>query len=100
MGRPFGCGVLLASKDQLIYCDPAGNAIQYKAKAVGSGAITAMEELESQYVDNMTEQEGCQMAVTIMKSVIEGNIDNIQVAVLDQNGLRNLTKEQINAFAQ
>lgn len=41
MGRPFGCGVLLASKDVLIYCDPAGNAIEYKAKAIGSGGVTA-----------------------------------------------------------
>lgn len=41
MGRPFGAGVLLAAKDALYYCDPAGNAVRYKAKAVGAGGVSA-----------------------------------------------------------
>ncbi|CAL6018145.1 20S_proteasome alpha subunit 5 [Hexamita inflata] len=97
MGRPFGCAVLLATKDELYYCDPAGNSIKYKAKAAGSGGLTAQEELERQWA-KLPEKEALQIAVSIMKGVIEGGVETLSVAVLGENGLRTLTVDEIKTL--
>ena len=72
MGRPFGCAVLMATQSELYYCDPAGNATLYKAKAAGQGGDTAQDELEKQYKNSWTVEEGLKAAVNIMKGVVEG----------------------------
>lgn len=77
MGRPFGCAMILATKDIMYYCDPAGNCIEYKAKSAGAGGITGQELLEDKWRSNLTEIEGTKLGLEIVKELIEGGVDKI-----------------------
>jgi len=67
----------------------------------GSGSPVAYGLLESEYRDGLTVEEGKMIALRAVKAAITRNIgtgDGINVAIIDKQGYRLLTKEQKRAI--
>ena len=86
--RPFGVSVMFAGVDEtgpkLFVTEPSGIYFRYKAAVMGENEDEINEELQKQYKDTLTINEGLKMAVNILKQV-GGNtfkIDNLDVAIV------------------
>jgi len=84
MSRPFGVALLTAGYDRhsgplLFFSDPSGTYFQYKAKAIGAGSEGAQITLQEKYVDTMTLQQAEDLALEILKQVMEDKISNINI---------------------
>ncbi|VDM01050.1 unnamed protein product [Schistocephalus solidus] len=83
--RPFGVALLFAGHDengpQLYHMDPSGTYIRYEAKAIGSGSEGAQQALQ----EDMTLNEACKHALTILRQVMEEKLDanNVEVCFLN-----------------
>jgi len=88
MSRPFGVALLVAGVDergpQLFHTDPSGTFLQYTAKAIGSGAEGAQQQLEQEYHKSMTLDEAEVLALTILRQVMQDKLEsfNIEVGVV------------------
>lgn len=88
MSRPFGVSLLIAGVDekgpQLWQTDPSGTYTRYDAQAIGGGAEAAQTVFTERYHRNMTLVEAEDLAVDILKQVMEDKLtkDNIEVAVV------------------
>jgi len=81
--------------------DPFGSLDKKKYVATGSGSPVAYGLLESEYRDGLTVEEGKIIALRAVKAAITRNIgtgDGINVATIDKQGFRLLTKEQKKAI--
>jgi len=85
MSRPFGVAILFAGIDergpQLYHMDPSGTLIQYDAKAIGSGSEGAQQNLQEQYNKSLTLKEALNMALAILKQVMEEKLNSTNVEV-------------------
>ena len=85
MSRPFGVALLLAGHDekgsQLYFSDPSGTYSQYKAKAIGAGSEGAQSTLQDKYREDMTLTEAENLAMEVLKQVMEEKISNINIEV-------------------
>ena len=104
---PYFNLLLLAGYDKkptLYSLDPIGGS-DYRDKfySTGSGSPFAYGVLETQYKDNMTIDEGIELVVKSIKAAIERDIGsggkNLEVAVIDKNGYREIPKEQLKRFS-
>jgi len=92
MSRPFGVAILFAGIDergpQLYHMDPSGTLIQYDAKAIGSGSEGAQQNLQEQYNKSLTLKEALNMALAILKQVMEEKLNstNVEVATVTPTG--------------
>ncbi len=72
--RPFGVSLLVAGIDEagisLFETDPTGLYYQYKATIIGEGETEAEEMLHKEYKDNMSIEEGLQLAVKLLKKTL------------------------------
>merc|ERR1719152_137593 len=97
MSRPFGVAFLFAGVDkdgvQLYHTDPSGTFIEYKAKVIGAGE-QAQTTLEEQYRSDMTMEEAEDMAVEVLKGVMEDKISstNIEIATVTEDRGTTCTK--------
>ena len=67
----------------------------------GSGSPVAYGTLEEEYRDDLTVEEAKTVALRAVKAAITRNIgtgDGINVAIIDKDGFRLLTKEQKKAI--
>ena len=67
----------------------------------GSGSPVAYGTLEEEYRDDLTVEEAKVIALRAVKAAITRNIgtgDGINVAIIDKDGFRLLTKEQKKAI--
>ena len=85
--RPFGVSLLIAGIDKnearLFETDPSGALIEYKATAIGSGRPTVMELLEKEYKDDITLDEGLELAITALTKANEDiKPENVDVCVI------------------
>jgi len=86
MARPFGVALLVAGWDHkgpvLYHTDPSGTFTRFDAKAIGAGSEGAQTALQEQFHKNLTLVEAETMAITILKQVMEENLDatNVEVA--------------------
>ena len=67
----------------------------------GSGSPVAYGLLENEYRDGLSVEEGKVIALRAVKAAITRNIgtgDGINVAIIDKNGYRLLTKDQKKAI--
>ena len=79
--RPFGVSFLLAGYDQVdgyqLYCtEPSGNYTAWKAHAIGNGCLTAQNTLRTDWSENMTLQQGIQLALKVISRVLDLNVLN------------------------
>lgn len=83
MSRPFGVALLIAGFDergaQLFFSDPSGTFLQYKAKSIGAGSEGAQATLQDKYRDDMTLREAEDLALEILKQVMEEKINNLNI---------------------
>ncbi len=84
--------------------DPVGGSEEEKYTATGSGSPMAYGVLEDGYKENMTREEGIRLAVRAIRSARERDIfsggKNINIVVIDANGLKFVDKEKIDEIAK
>jgi 20S proteasome subunit alpha 5 len=87
MSRPFGVALLVAGFNgegapALFSTDPSGTYSRYKACAIGSASEGAMSMLQEQYKEDMTFADAKQMALVVLRQVMEEKISstNIELA--------------------
>ena len=85
MSRPFGVALLMAGYDQrgpqLYFSDPSGTYCHYKAKAIGAGSEGAQVTLQDKYTDDMTLIQAEDLAMEILKQVMEEKVTAVNVEV-------------------
>jgi len=85
MSRPFGVALLVGGIDEkgpsLFQTDPSGTFLQYDAKAIGAGSEGAQATLQEKYNKSMTLLEAEDLAVGVLKQVMEEKITNTNVEV-------------------
>lgn len=84
MSRPFGVALLTAGYDRhigplLYFSDPSGTYFQYKAKAIGAGSEGAQITLQEKYTDVMTLAQAEDLALEILKQVMEDKLSNVNI---------------------
>lgn len=102
MSRPFGVALIIAGCDedgpQLYHADPSGTFTQYKAKAIGSGAEGAQTSIQEDYDENMTMIQAEDLALKILKEVMEEKLENknVEVARLTTEGYHLCTSAELD----
>ena len=99
-GYPFIADILLGGYDN---SGPAmfGSVEEKSYVTTGSGSPVAYGTLEEEYRDDLTVEEAKVIALRAVKAAITRNIgtgDGINVAIIDKDGFRLLTKEQKKAI--
>ncbi len=68
--RPFGVSMLLGGVDKsgihLLETDPSGTLFEWKAQAIGRGAVLANKMLNQKWKENMSEKEAFELALDII----------------------------------
>jgi 20S proteasome subunit alpha 5 len=88
MSRPFGVSLLIAGVDdngpQLWQTDPSGTYTRYDAQAIGAGAEAAQSVFVEQYHKSMTLTDAENLALQILKQVMEDKLSkfNVEVAIV------------------
>ena len=108
MSRPFGVALLIAGHDdlnghQLFFSDPSGTFVQYKAKAIGAGSEGAQSTLSESYNEDMTLEEAEELALSVLKQVMEEKIstENVELArVTEEKGYHSATAEEVGAVLE
>jgi len=89
--RPFGTALLIAGVDEtgprLFSTDPSGALMEYKASSEGSGRNGAMSFFESNYKEDMTQNEAIELAIKALNKGTEGklNPDATEIGVVDKD---------------
>lgn len=108
-GRPFGTALLLAGVDgsgpRLFETDPSGALIEYRASAVGAGRTPAVELLEKEYKENLSEEQAIQLGLRALSAGTEGkfNPDALEIAAVvasdghGHGGFRLLASDEVKA---
>ncbi|MEW6044392.1 MAG: archaeal proteasome endopeptidase complex subunit beta [Thermoproteota archaeon] len=104
-GYPFIADILIGGYDRdgaaLVNVDVFGSVEEKKYVTTGSGSPVAYGVLEDEYRDNLKVEEAKVIALRAVKAAIVRNIgtgDGINVAIIDKDGFRLLTKEQKKAI--
>jgi proteasome beta subunit len=100
-GYPFMADILLGGFDRygsvLFNIDMFGSVEEKSYVTTGSGSPVAYGLLENEYGNDLTVEDAKVIALRAVKAAIVRNIgtgDGINVATIDKNGFRLLTKEQ------
>jgi proteasome beta subunit len=100
-GYPFIADILVGGYDNagpaLYNIDMFGSAEEKNYVTTGSGSPVAYGLLEEEYHDDLTVEEAKVIALRAVKAAIIRNIgtgDGINIAIMDKNGFRLLTKDQ------
>jgi 20S proteasome subunit alpha 5 len=104
MSRPFGVALLMAGHDergpQLYFSDPSGTYLEYKAKAIGAGSEGAQATLQDKYNPDMTLLQAEDLALEILKQVMEEKVNNknIEVASVTDKGYHTYTFDELDTM--
>jgi len=86
--RPFGVSLLIAgvdnSKARLFMTELSGVYFEYKACAIGEGAVTVTKVLESQFKETMTMEQAIPMTIKALKDVLGSKFrkERIEIATI------------------
>lgn len=104
-GYPFIADILIGGYDNegpaLFNIDMFGSVEKKSYVTTGSGSPVAYGTLEEEYRDDLTVEEAKTIALRAVKAAITRNIgtgDGINVAIINKDGFRLLTKEQKKAI--
>lgn len=106
--RPFGVSLLVAGIDEngisLFETDPTGLYYQYKATIIGEGESEVEEMLHKEYKDNMTMEEGLQLAVRLLKKALgdQFSAERIDAAAVSMKTkqMEKVSKEKIEKLVK
>ncbi|MFB6216376.1 MAG: archaeal proteasome endopeptidase complex subunit alpha [Candidatus Aenigmatarchaeota archaeon] len=97
--RPMGVSFLIAGYDEearLFETDVGGAVYGWNAQVIGRGREGARELLKNEWDEEMDEDDAIDLAVRCLeKGEEEMDKDNIKIAVMDKDGYRELTKDEI-----
>jgi proteasome alpha subunit len=100
--RPYGAALLVGGVDstgpRLFGTDPSGTPHEWKAVAIGGGRETIQGHLEEEYREDLDLDAGVDLAVDALMSELE-DVDaaDLSVAVVSEDGYRDLTVDEIDA---
>ena len=104
-GYPFMADILVGGYDAqgpaLFNIDMFGSVEEKSYVTTGSGSPVAYGLLEEEYREDLTVEDAKVIALRAVKAAITRNIgtgDGINVAIIDKDGFRLLTKEQKKAI--
>jgi proteasome beta subunit len=102
----FYLGLIVGGHDQkgghVFSIDGAGGCIEDSYVSVGSGSLFALGVLEGRYKENMTEEEGIDLAISALNSAIRRDSasgDGMLISVIGKKGTKELPEETIRARA-
>ena len=101
--RPYGVSILFGevkdSKPVLFMLDPSGTFFQYRGAAIGGNSDSINKFLEKEYKPDMDTENLLKLGIKALK-LEEGKADSdkFEVAVIDQDGFRKLSKEEIAKY--
>lgn len=102
--RPFGVSLLVAGFEKghpvLYSIDPSGSYLEYKAKAIGSASEVVENILVEQYSDMNEKEESLVKILDILKGIMKDEMteNNVEVSVLDRNGIKMLEPKEIKNY--
>ncbi|MEE9585606.1 MAG: archaeal proteasome endopeptidase complex subunit alpha [Nitrososphaerales archaeon] len=105
--RPFGVSLIIAGVDQggseLFLTDPSGTYMSYSAIAIGAGSDQVIEYLEKNYVNSLSLEEACVMAIESVYQISEdkSGSQHIKMAIIDTNTkkMRRLSEQEVEKYA-
>ncbi|MFH0815977.1 MAG: archaeal proteasome endopeptidase complex subunit alpha [Methanobacteriota archaeon] len=105
--RPFGTALLVGGVDEagvhLFETDPSGALLSYKAGGIGSGRAAIMEVFESQYKDDMTQDEAVKLGLVGLKKASDDKMEETSVEVCLIKGdekFRRLDADEIKKYVK
>lgn len=102
--RPFGICTFYAGIDRtgyhLFQVDPSGAYYELKAGSIGKGRQKATQSLERRYKDDMSLDDGIGIILDTLREGYDGELNekNIEIAVVNTEGFKNLTPDEIKIF--
>jgi 20S proteasome subunit alpha 4 len=99
--RPYGVSTLVVGfgndkLPKLFLTEPSGSFSAWKAHAIGRNSKSVMEYLEKNFTENLDADSALKLAVKGLLEVVESGSRNIEVAVMEKDGLRMLDDEIVN----
>ncbi len=104
--RPFGISIVVAAYEEgspVLFCiDPAGAYIEYKARAIGSASEAAEIQLEEELNKKNELSETIKNILSILKNIMKDKMTsrNIELNIVDKNGIKDFTPEEIKSYIQ
>jgi proteasome beta subunit len=102
----FYLGLIVGGYDHkgghIFSVDGAGGCIEDDYVSVGSGSLFALGVLEGRYKQEMTEEEGIDLAISALNSAIRRDSasgDGMLISVISKNGTKDIPEEAIRARA-
>lgn len=98
--RPYGVSMFIAGYDRenhpkLYLTEPSGAFSQWKANAIGRNSKLMLEYLETHYHEDLPYADALKLAVRTLIQVVEKESRNIEVAVLQPDGLRMVEDSEV-----
>jgi len=99
--RPYGVSLLIAGSDNggahLIESDPSGMLYEWKAYAIGRGAVIANKILSQRWKPSMSDVDAVKLAADIMSKAEKERKENVfDIAVIKSDGkFRKLGSEEL-----
>jgi len=106
--RPFGVSLLVAGVDhtgpKLYETDPTGIYFPFRATVIGEGEEEIEEELNKQYKEDLTIEQGLKLSLNLLSKVLgkNFNINRIDAAAVRKGDKRYIkfSKEELEKFAK
>jgi 20S proteasome subunit alpha 4 len=99
--RPFGVCTLIIGMDsgvpRLFLTEPSGIHSEWRACAIGKSSKTVREFLEKNHVEGMGTEDTVKLTVKALLEVVQSGAASMDVAIMDETGVRNLKLEEIQA---
>ncbi len=101
--RPYGTALLIGGVDEngvhLFETDPSGAYQSYHAGAIGSGRSQVVEHFESNWKNGMTLNAAVKLGLEALRASNDGelNRDAVEIAVIDGDGYRNLSRAEVHS---
>jgi len=102
--RPFGLCTFYAGYDRtgnhLYQVDPSGAYYELKAGALGKGRQKAIQSLERRYKDGLSLDDGLAIIIDTLREGYDGELNekNIEIAIVNSDGFRLLSSEDIKNY--
>jgi proteasome alpha subunit len=105
--RPFGVSLIIAGVDkdgaELFLTDPSGTYMSYNAIAIGAGSDQVIEYLEKNYVNSLSLEEACVLAIESVYLISEdkSGSQHIKMAVIDTatKKMKRLSDKEVGKYA-
>ncbi|MCL5101460.1 MAG: proteasome subunit beta [Candidatus Parvarchaeota archaeon] len=86
-------------KPEIYSLDTAGTRMPDKYTSIGSGSVITLGVLETEYKDNMSEEEAVKLAHKAISTSIRRDVytgDGVDIVLVDKKGYRKLTDQEIS----